>query len=308
MTLILTVANASGVCQSSDYQLTDGITGAPVSDRAGCKQLQASFERLDLCLAFTGVATVGVGSAQQRTIDWLFSELNALPQNCQVQEICETLAKRSLAITKPCGCRGVLEIILTVAAVGDPFRVAVISNADWRTRPPQAGGKFTIRNHEIAKPFTLISGFRDCVPVLQQHRLKALARDIGTSTRRVLDTLAEINSIAAKSSGGYVSQACWVTSQVADDGDLRAASLNVGQHSGDIHSLFRGFDLPDFIKKNFRAAPGQEIRFVQGAGVISGPGGGTPLPPPTGEPRRFALSGSSLSGSLCSPGAINADP
>ena len=44
MTLILTVANASGVYQSSDYQLIDQRTGKPISDRAGSKQLDASFK------------------------------------------------------------------------------------------------------------------------------------------------------------------------------------------------------------------------------------------------------------------------
>jgi hypothetical protein len=42
MTLILTVANLRGVYQSSDYQLTDKDTGAPVSDRAGSKQLDGT--------------------------------------------------------------------------------------------------------------------------------------------------------------------------------------------------------------------------------------------------------------------------
>jgi hypothetical protein len=48
MTLILTLANASGVYQSSDYQLTDVQTGTPISDRVGSKQLQASLKGLDV--------------------------------------------------------------------------------------------------------------------------------------------------------------------------------------------------------------------------------------------------------------------
>jgi hypothetical protein len=59
MTLILTLAHSSGVYQSSDYQLTDRDTGVPMSDRAGVKQLQASFRGLELQLAFTGIASVG---------------------------------------------------------------------------------------------------------------------------------------------------------------------------------------------------------------------------------------------------------
>lgn len=298
MTLILTIANASGVYQSSDYELTDLVTGAPISDRAGSKQLQASFERFDLRLAFTGIATVGAGPARQRTIDWLSEELKAVPHNCQLQDICEALAVRSLAITNPHGLRGVLDLILTVAAVGEPFRVAVISNVDWRKRPPGAKPHFATRINTITKPFHLISGYRDSVPALQRHRLKGLARDVGKSPKEVLDALAEINAIAAKHSRGYVSEACWVTSQVADGSATRSASLNIGQHPGDIHSLLGNLDIPEFIRKNFRAAPGQEIRLVQSAGVT---GQGTPLPPPTGEPRRFTVSGSSATGLLRSP-------
>jgi hypothetical protein len=301
MTLILTLANASGICQSSDYQLTDRDTGAPVSDRAGCKQLQAGFEGLDLRLAFTGIAEVGAGLARQRTVDWLSGELKALPHDSGVQDICEALTRRSVAITGPYGSRGVLEIILTVAAVGEPFRVAVISNADWSKRPPEANPQFTIAIHTIAKSLHLISGYRDSVPATQRHRLRALAREIGNSATEVLDALAEINAIAAKNSGGCVSEDCWVTSQFADGRVRRSASRNIGQHPGDIHSLLGSFDLSEFIRKNFRAAPGQEIRLVQSAGATAGPGDGTPLPPPTGEPRRFTLSGSSVTGLLRSP-------
>ena len=54
MTLILTVANSRGVHQSSDYQLTDPNTGAPVSDRAGSKQLEAAFDRLHMQMRLLG--------------------------------------------------------------------------------------------------------------------------------------------------------------------------------------------------------------------------------------------------------------
>lgn len=301
MTLILTVGNVSGVCQSSDYQLTDRATGTPVSDRAGSKQLQAGFRGLDLRLAFTGIAAVGAGSASQRTIDWLSAELKALPADSQLQDICEALARRSEAITKPHGLRGVLELVLTIAAVGEPFRVAVISNVDWPKNPPEAKPQFTIQIHTITKPFHLISGCRDSVPTPQQDRLRALAREIDKSTVDVSKALAEINAIAAKHSGGRVSEDCWVTSQIADGRIRRSAGRNVGQHPGDIHAIFGGLDLFEFIRKNFRAAPGQEIRLVQSAGVTAGAGDGTPLPPPTGEPRQFTLSGPPVTGSLGTP-------
>ena len=301
MTLILTLANTSGVYQSSDYQLTDQRTGAPISDRAGSKQLQASFKGLDVRLAFTGIAAVGAGSARQRTTDWLSAELKALPHDSQLQHICEALVSRSIAVVKSHGLRGVLELILTVAAVGKPFRVAVISNADWRKRPPEAMPQFAISIHTITKPFHLISGYRDSVSTLQRHRLRALARDTSKTPAHVLDALADINTIAAKDSRGYISEGCWVTSQVADGRVRRSASRNIGQHQGNIPSLLGGFDLSEWVRKNFRAAPGKEICIVQSAGATYGPGDGTPLPPPTGARRPFTLSGSSVAALLYSP-------
>jgi hypothetical protein len=301
MTLILTLANASGAFQSSDYQLTDQRTGAPVSDRAGSKQLQASFKRLDLRMAFTRIASVGTGSAALRTIDWLAGELKALPNDSPLQEICDALKMHCDAITKPHGVRGVLELILTASTIDGPFRIAVISNIDWRKRPPTAKQKFTVGIRTIEKPFVLISGYRDSLPPLQQYRLQALARDIGKSPSEILGALAEINAIAAKGGRGYISEACWVTSQTAEGPVRRSASLNIGQHQGDIHLLQGNLDLLDFVQKNFQAAPGKEISLVQGAGVSAGPSHGTPLGPPTGEPRRFILSGSPSRGALRGP-------
>lgn len=301
MTLILTVANASGVYQSSDYQLTDLDTGAPISDRAGSKQLQASFKQLDLRLAFTGVAAVGAGPSRRRTVNWLAEELKALPHDSTLDDICESLAKRSIAISRPHGVRGVLTLILTAASVGEPFRVAVISNVDWQKHPPEARPSFKTVIHTIIKPFRLISGYRDSVPAVQRHRLRALARDVGKSQTQVLDELADINAIAAKHGRGYVSEACWVTSQVADGRVRRAASRNVGQQSGAIPLLLGGVDLSEWLKTNFRPAPGQEIRIVQSASAAYGPGDGKPVPAPSGEPRHFILSGSSVAARLRSP-------
>ena len=301
MTLILTVANHMGVCQSSDYRLTDRDTGASVLDRAGSKQLQAAFDGMDLRLAFTGIAEVGAFSARQRTIDWLSRELLLLPHDSTIQQVCDVLKARCAAIASPHGPRGVLEIVLTVAVLDEPFRVAVISNTDWSKNPPEANPEFTIAIHTITKPFHLISGNRGSVPETEEHRLRAVARQIGNSSTNVSEVLAEINAIAAKNSEGLVSEDCWVTSQFGDGSVRRSASLNVGQNPGGIHSLIGGFDLAEFVQKNFRPAPGQEIRLIQGAGVVAGPGGGTPLPPPTGDPKRINLDGSSVRGSLSSP-------
>src|SRR5260370_8628473 len=173
MTLILTIANSRGVHQSSDYQLIDLDTGAPVTDRAGSKQLEAGFEGLHLQLAFTGIAAIGKGSSAKRTIDWLAAELNSLPHNSKLQDICKSLSQRSAAETRLYGPRGVLTLVLAVAAVAKSFRVAVISNAWWGDHPPRAKRDFDIKMYTVKRPFHLISGFPTAFPPPHRSCLQA---------------------------------------------------------------------------------------------------------------------------------------
>jgi hypothetical protein len=298
MTLILTVGNFRGVHQSSDYQLSDPNSGAPVSDCAGSKQLQAGFKGLHLQLAFTGTAAVRKGASTERTIDWLSAELNALPHDSPLQHICDSLSRRSALEMSLLGPRGVLTLVLVVATVGRPFRVVVISNARWDERPPRANSNFRVRIHTIQKPFYLISGYREAVALRERHRLAALSRGVCNEPKTILDTLANINAIAARNSGGYVSEGCWVTSTLADGRVRRSSMHNVGPQGGSIPQLFAGVDLWEMIKRDFRAEPGKELRLDTAASAIFGPGDGMPVPPPQGEPRAFTLSGSSVTGPL----------
>jgi hypothetical protein len=301
MTLILTIGNLSGVYQSSDYQLTDLDSAAPVSDRAGSKQLRALFKGLEVQLAFTGIAATRKGSAHQRTIDSLSETLKLLPHESKLQDICDALARRAIEVTRPHGLRGVLTIVIIAATVGEPFRVAVISNANWRKRPPEAKAKFTMTIQTVTKAFDLISGYRDSVSARQRYLLRALARDTRKSSTQILDELREINKIAAKHSRGYVSEGCWLASQVADGRMRRSAGRNIGDHPGDMPLLIGGIDISKFVKENFRSAPGEEMRLQQTVSVVAGPGDGTPLPAPTGEPRSFTLFGSSAAAAMLTP-------
>ena len=300
MTLILVAANVGGVHQSSDYQLVNEKTGAPVTDQAGSKQLQATFKELDLRLAFTGVAALPGPGGSKRTIDCLLSELKALAPDSTLEHICERLQQRSSELTRGLGERGVLELVVSVGAREKPFRLAVISNVDWSKRPPRARARFTTKIRTVSGPLYVISGYRGCVPAVQRRRLRAASRDTKQSVAMVLNMLAEINAIAAKNSGGWVSENCWVTSQTSDGGSLRSSSRNVGQQPGTVPHVFGGMDISEWIKENFRAAPGKQITFVQGAGVKTGPTGGTPMPPASAKARTFKLSGSSLSVPLLS--------
>jgi len=277
MTLILTIANKLGVYQSSDYQLTDSATGTPSSDRAGSKQIHATFESIQLELAFTGIARIGT----QRTMDWLAEELKALKNDVEIEDICRALTSRCTSAVKPYGSRGILTLVLAFSVVGGPFQVAVISNFDWKSSPLKASASFTTTIHTITKPFQLISGYRGCVPPAQRYRLKALSRLTDRSPKEMMDALSEINSIAAKRSSRWVSEGCWVTSQVQDGTARRSAAINVGQHNGVVPHVLGGFDLGDWVKKNFRTAPGRAIGLVQSAGVQAAMG--IPVPPPEGE-------------------------
>ncbi len=120
MTLILTVANSRGIYQSSDYQLTSPTTGAVASDLAGSKQLEASFEGLNLILAFTGVAIAGPVPAPRRTIDFLSTVLKTQPFDSNLRAICEALSRKSEESMRPYGRRGLLTLVLSVGSAGKP--------------------------------------------------------------------------------------------------------------------------------------------------------------------------------------------
>lgn len=294
MTLILTIANTSGVYQSSDYQLTDHATGVPFSDRAGSKQIQTHFKGLDVNLAFTGIALVFQGLTHISTVDWLTMELKAFPGDTTLPVLCEAIANRCTKVLTSLGLRGILELILTVSVIGEPFRVIEISNVSWDLNPPKAKSKFNIRIHRIKNPFYLISGMRSCMTTILKDRLRALSRDTTKQPGEVLDKLADINAIASKNSKGYISEGCWVTYQGAEGGTIRSVSKNIGNHPGIIVQLLGGHDISDLVQKNYRAAPGKQMGIVQIASKTI-KGGGIRLPPPKGESRIITFSGFSSS-------------
>src|SRR6266571_1966592 len=296
MTLILTIANERGVHQSSDYQLTDLRTGDPITDEAGTKQLDAMIPLgMSIQLAFTGVARVTSGRQTVNTREWLQAELQALPPKSDLHTICDILAKRCTKQMKPLMSKGELTLVLAVAKIGQPFRVAVISNT--RTK-----NQFEIQVRTVKKPFHLISGYRGAVPEIERHRLKALARNTDKSPEEIRKALADINAIAAGKSKGWISEECWVGSQFAD-GTLRRIEKHGfgGVVEGTVPQLVGGLDMLQWVKENFRTAPGQMIQLQPLGAVMAGPGGATPLPPPEGEPRTFTLSGGSIVGTLRSP-------
>jgi hypothetical protein len=302
MTLILTIGNPRGIYQSSDYMLIDPATGKEYANRAGSKQLRASFKEFQIDLAFTGIAAARRGVTVAATADVLLEAIRAVGHDSALQDVCDALSKAAQEFVRPLWADGVLTIILAVAAIGKPSRVATISNvADWSKRPLKAKTQFSIHVRTIRKSLHLISGYRDCVADSERRELEALAKSTELPPAEVMDRLSKINASAAKRSGGSVSEECWVTSQISTDRDVRSSMQNVGQAGGWVGQSFGGVDMNEFMRKNFRAAPGQEIKLVQAAGVMVGPGGGTPVPPPEGLPRQIAFVGSRVTAKLTSP-------
>ena len=298
----MTVANSRGIYMSSDYQLVDLRTREYVSDSAGTKQLEASFAGLHIQLAFTGIAEIYRSSVRVRTIDWLSAELQRVSPDCTVQDVCDAIAKRSESELKLCS-RKELTIVLGVASVGKLFQVAVISNTDWSERPPRTKDKFDIDIHTITKPFHCCFGMSSSVPKREVARLAALARSTDKSPKEMLDELSAIHAIASKNSRGCISEGCWASAQIADQRARRITTVNSGGTLGSVPQLMSGIDILDFVKKNFRAAPGQEIKIEHIGGVIAGPEGTGAVLFPEGDPRKFNFSGSSVTKLLrCSCG------
>ena len=289
MTLILTVADNKGAYQSSDFRLTDIKTGAPISTDAGSKQLEVTHQQMNLSIAFTGVAWVESTTGRIETVDLLRAALKALPPTSGLNAVCAEISNQCQTVTRPLGPRGVLTIVITAATVGRPFQIAVVSNADWKTKPPTAKSRFTITVDTVTKPFSLISGYRDCVPDQQRKQLKALARNLDRPVEAIFSSLREINRIAAVRSKDYVSEDCWTTSQIADGLSRRMASRGTGQIQGAVPQILAGLDIQEWIKQNFRVAPGKEIQFVQAAGMLAHSSAMVPLPAPQGEAREFTL-------------------
>ena len=75
MTLLVVLAEPSGVHQSSDYRITalDPTRPDQIPDEAGIKQLTASFKETHLSVSLTGLAQFG----GTRTIDWIASRIAA---------------------------------------------------------------------------------------------------------------------------------------------------------------------------------------------------------------------------------------
>lgn len=287
MTLILTVANKNGICQSSDYQLTNSANGRFVSDKAGSKQIRAMFDHLSIDLSFTGIAGFGT----TKTVDFLSQELQKLPYTSTLDNICKALEVSCNRMVSGLPYRW-LVIVLAVETVGKPYKIAVISNATWKTKAPTTNNYFSVNIYTITKPFSLISGYRSCVPFASRMKLKLLSRSIGKPNKDVSGELAAINAISAQNSKGIVSEKCWVVSQFSEGNTRHTTARNI-EGEGIVPNVFPGFDMMKWIKENFQNIPGKQISTVVTASVM---GGGKPIPPPEGEPRTFMLSGTEVSG------------
>jgi hypothetical protein len=155
------------------------------------------------------------------------------------------------------------QAVITAAEVGSPLRVAVVSNADWRRRPPRAKSRFTIRIDAIYKPYVLVSGMRSCVNGSELRRLDALAASDIINNR----ILTEINSMVAANSKGWISELCWTTQQTVRGSSIETSALNLDQKPGIPKMMFGGVDIGEYIKKHLHPAPGKQLTMRQMASV-----------------------------------------
>jgi hypothetical protein len=280
MTLILTVANEGGIWQTSDYRLTDPRDGSFFTDTAGTKQIFFSHPNLSIQVSFTGVAALSNG---KHTRDWIIATLKGVDAKAADQEVFNHLRDRcnsELGRVRPASK---LTIVLAVAAVSRPFKVVTISNINWCTSPPSYDSTFSIHVETITDPYFYFDGCRDLVTTHQENRLRALSRMDNSAA--IIRGLQDINSEVAAVSNGAVSADCWVTTQAADGDARHFAGSNAGNSTGVVNQVTPGLDLEELIRRTF--VPGFLGRLRQMVGVM---GAGKPMPPPTGEPRRFGLS------------------
>jgi hypothetical protein len=85
MTLILTLGNAWSIHQSSDYRLTNVLTGKPSQmDEAGAKQLSVHKRNYNAYLSFTGIASIGA----YKTRAWMAKVISMVPEESTPEHTC----------------------------------------------------------------------------------------------------------------------------------------------------------------------------------------------------------------------------
>jgi hypothetical protein len=247
MTLILSVANSRGVFQSSDYRLVEQGTNLPYCNEAGSKQLQVNFKRLRVMLAFTGTAVWDFRPRKERTIDYLFRLMRGLCPDPDLDTVCQTLARE-------CGNHysdaGDLTMVLSVACIGEPFRVATVSNVVWLDDGHcDKSSNFHVSITPITEPCFRVFGWSPCVSREEIRRLDALSRIADAEDNSIMTRLAEINASAAAKSDGRVSEACFVTSQFGEGDVRRFQTINVGGTTGDVPVMIGSVDINMMLRQ-----------------------------------------------------------
>ena len=148
-------------------------------------------------------------------------------------------------------------------------------------RPSQT---FRVLHDSISEPRVLIEGREDCVSVADKNLLRDAIRK-GESRDEIQSLLSAVNARASASSGGSVSENCWVSSIWLDGKDIHSSNKNLGQVEGHPHMIMDGMD----VSKQLRDALGTEFQGRRLIQSVSTQGKGKPLRPPTGERKKFHL-------------------
>ena len=266
MTLILTIANENGLHQSSDYNVTDFVTGKLIDDSAGTKQLERLFRGMILRLAFTGLTDNG----RRKTIDWLQEVFSSFSELADLKTICDELMQRCAA---EIGSKGVLTLVLSVGEVGEPFRLVRISNRDL-AKAYKARKEFRRQVRTVKKPFYLIDPTSDkyvrhLLTSAQIHRLQALSRALDKTPKEVQDELAKISAEVAGASKGRVSEGCW-TGSLFREGDQRmnVQMRNIGENRGALRHAQSKVQNEAYEKVIKEALGGRPRNLVQSAAAV----------------------------------------
>jgi hypothetical protein len=284
MTLLITLANKSVVHQSSDYCISDW-SGNVVETVNGAKQLSVSAEHWTARVVFTGIAFDSKG---YRTLDWLETEGLSLDRKARPEEFIGQLARRgSDELKRVRADRRKLTLVVTFVE-GGRCRLFLVSNFEQPGKDQLGAPLDALRwfDLDLSDPLVLVSGAPGALPRHEKRCLERLFRS-STDPQALRDRMAAANRVAAGRPGykKLISEGCWVFSLFADG---KSYACNFGEVPGIPGQVIPEFDIGAFIRENYHAAPGQQIKIRQMASVrfvMTGP-----QPAPIGEPREVRFS------------------
>lgn len=240
MTLIITALLPSTICQSADFRLVDGRTGAPWVD-SSTKLLRLEYGGWSAVVSYTGIGAVGKQTTSEIVLSWLSGLDATSPEDVAVQ-IAERGGKWLSAIGRQLG--GIPRHTFLLSSFDDNCpSVTLISNFEntvGRSDYTPSGDLEISTLRYDTRPRLLISGCKDAVGDRVRRQLERRIKQFPDDPARVRRLLATANSIASRSQAamGMVSAKCSVIS-VRPDGQGYLES------EVEVKSMAFGMPMPD---------------------------------------------------------------